>query len=252
MSNSKFYSEQNNNQHKNHRARMRSRLICGLSRPEVNDFSDHELLELLLFYAISRRDTNGLAHNLIDRFGDITGILDASIEELTAVEGIGESCALLIKLAAVLFNRYSVEKSKSEVSAKFDDEAIQRYLVAKFSGFTEESVYLLFFDDNQRLIGEKRMFDGSFNYCPASITGLAKEIFNRSAPHFVLAHNHPQGIETPSESDMILTYRLKIMFEGSGINFKEHYIVTNRKSIPILRESVLFALRKTKRFDDAD
>ena len=133
--------------HSGHRTRMKQRYLG----QGLEGFSDHEALELLLYYAIPRADVNPLAHRLLERFGSFRGVLDAEAAELTEVEGMGESAAALLRLVRDLNRRYLLDRQEKRPLLA-DSETAGRFLLPYFSGLREERVYVAFMDDELRLI----------------------------------------------------------------------------------------------------
>ena len=115
----------------NHRERVRKRFL----REGLEHFEQHNQLELLLFYAIPQRDTNGIAHDLIQRFGSISRVMDASVEELMTVDGIGERAAVLLKLVPALARSYTLDHL-GKVRTFQTDEELKEYLLALYTGCT--------------------------------------------------------------------------------------------------------------------
>ena len=128
------------NPHKDHRTRLKRRFLD----EGLDNFEEHNVLELALFFAIPQRDTNELAHELIDRFGSLSGVLDASFDSLLEVDGIGEHAATFLKLLPEISRHYMLEKIPNKFNIS-NMEQIARYLVAKYAGETEEVAYLLLF-----------------------------------------------------------------------------------------------------------
>ena len=129
--------------HDKHRQRLRERF---LNSPD--SFEDHELLELILFYSIPRKNTNETAHRLIERFGSVRGILDASIDSLVEVDDIGMNTALYIKAIAKLVSKYSISDQKSDGILK-SPAALSTFLKSLFIGTQNEISYILLFDNSK-------------------------------------------------------------------------------------------------------
>ena len=127
--------------HQGHRERMKQRFL----KEGLDGFADHEVLELLLFYAIPQRDTNDLAHRLIDRFGSLDAVLDAPREELLSVKGVGENTATLLTLATWIYRRYLISAQREPVRVDSTDKA-KALLWPRFVGEKDEVVYMLCMD----------------------------------------------------------------------------------------------------------
>lgn len=217
------------NPHKDHRSRVKTRFMSeGLS-----GFAEHNALELLLFYAIPQKDTNELAHALLDRFGSIAGVLDADPIALMEVDGIGEHAAVLLKLIPQLAGRYYAECEVPEGSAMTAD-MLGKMFVTKYLGETNEIVYLTMLDNSMRIIDTVRVFNGSVNSAHITPRMLAEPCMLRKAAIAVIAHNHPSGIAVPSQEDMQTTGNLEIALKSVGIPLLEHYIVAGGKYLPLM------------------
>ena len=131
--------------HDGHRERLRQRFLTS-----ADSFEDHELLELILFYSIPRKNTNEIAHHLLNRFGSIKGVLDASVEALTEVNDIGENTAIYLKAIARLVLKYSVSEQKDDGLLK-SPTALSSFLKTLFIGTQNESSYILLFDNSKSL-----------------------------------------------------------------------------------------------------
>jgi len=231
------------NPHISHRKRMKKRFCTSLEDSSTDNFSDHELIEFLLFYCIRRRNTNVIAHSLLNHFGSLDKVFEASYDELLFVDGIGKESATLIKLVSVLFNRFSSSKQCSNRIILNTAEKIGDYLLSKYAAFPNETFFVLFLDSDFSLLGEKVVFHGSISSCPIYLNQLASEVFSRRIPQIVIAHNHPNSGCEPSDDYLITTLVLKKFFETAGVNLVEHFIVTHDDFMPILRESIKYGLR---------
>ena len=218
--------------HAGHRERLRERF----ARSGLDDFADHEVLELLLTYAIPRVDVNGRAHGLVERFGSVAGALDALPEELCEVEGIGPGAAQFLNMLPALFRRYA--QNKCDTGEPMDTMAkIGEYLHALYTGITFERVYLLLFDNSMRLIDCCHLDDGAVNCSKVTVRKVAELCLRKHAACAVLAHNHPMGLSIPSGADMEVTRSVDNALEIIGVPLLEHVIVTENSYAPILRHN---------------
>lgn len=207
--------------HDGHRIRLRSRFLTyGLDTLE-----EHEVLELLLFYVIHRKDTNALAHALIKRFGSLAGVMDASISELMSVDGIGEHAATLLLLSKPLCRRYLLSQNNSRQS--LNSVAIcAEYLKPFFFGAMEEHVFLLCLDAKSRPICCREMSEGSATATELPIRKVTQLALDSKAVSVVIAHNHPGGDSRPSPEDYNLTAQLKDTLQSMGIILSDHIIIS--------------------------
>lgn len=241
-------NQSNQNIHAGHRERLRERF----SRSGLDDFADHEVLELLLTYAIPRVDVNATAHYLIERFGSVAGALDALPEELCDVEGIGPAAAQFLTMLPCVFRRYAL--NKCEPGEPMDTLAkIGEFLHAKYTGITFERVYLLLFDNSMRLIDCCHLDDGAVNSSKVTVRRVVELCMFKHASCAVLAHNHPMGLAIPSGADIEVTRSVENAMEAVGMTFLEHIIVTENSYAPILRhhKGVLRASPVTGEIDKA-
>ncbi len=227
-------SEQANPSNKNIHAGHRERLRERFSRSGLDDFADHEILELLLTYAIPRVDVNATAHHLIERFGSVAGAFDALPEELCEVDGIGPGAAQFLTMLPSAFRRYAL--NKCEPGESMDTLAkIGEFLHAKYTGITFERVYLLLFDNSMRLIDCCHLDDGAVNCSKVTVRKVAELCLRKHASCAVLAHNHPMGLAIPSSADIEVTRMVENAMETIGMLFLEHIIVTENSYAPIMR-----------------
>lgn len=211
---------QNNNPHKDHRSRLRGRFIS----EGLNSFPDHNILELLLFYSIPRKDTNELAHTLIDKFGSLSAVFDADYNLLLNTEGVGENTATLIKLIPSLARAYLMDKETRYPNFS-DIHKLGTFLVNYFIGMTKERLIAIFLNNNAEMIDMMLISEGIVNKTGGSIRKIAESGFARNASFIVLAHNHPDGDSRPSEDDIALTRAYASTFHDLELPLVEHIVV---------------------------
>ncbi|MBE6549902.1 MAG: hypothetical protein E7670_05695 [Ruminococcaceae bacterium] len=215
--------------HSGHRQRFKTKFRKG------THLEDHELLELALYYAIPRSDTNAIAHMLIKRFGSLRGVFSASEAELCAIEGIGENTALFLRvigaiISRILFNACNKKKLLSS------DEELEAFLCALFFATPFEETHVILFDKKNRFILNECIGKGDAIGSPVNlrkILSLAKE---NNAKSIIIAHNHINGLPLPSERDEEITRTLSMALESNGIHLIEHYVVANDKAYPIIHK----------------
>lgn len=218
------------NEHADHRQRMKDRFL----ENGLDIFDEHQVIELLLFFGIPRRDTNVIAHRLIKRFGSLRDVLDAPYEELLTVDGIGEHAATLIKLSAELSRRYLISESLD--TERFDTvEKLGKFLINLFLGKRNEEVYLLTFNGKMEMLSCDKLADGLSNLVSFSVKPLIESAILTHASGIVLAHNHPGGIASPSGSDISLTDQLMYMCDQISIPLIEHFVVAGNSYYPIIK-----------------
>ncbi|MBO5222229.1 MAG: hypothetical protein J6C26_07935 [Clostridia bacterium] len=208
--------------HGGHRARLRQRY---LSSPE--SVNDHELLELLLFYAIPQKDTNELAHRLLARFGSFSELLFASRSQIAAVEGMGETSALLFPLIQDLFRRHLkevIDQSPQKTLQRYHVPVVANRYLPLFDGLRVEKLLVVGLDVNHRVIGDVLVASGDQDSARLNIPNLSKFLLQHDPKYVVVAHNHPSGVGLPSESDYAATDSLRGYLDYWGIPLLDHLI----------------------------
>ncbi len=208
--------------HAGHRDRIKTRFLANRG----NDFADHELLEMLLFYTLPRVNTNPLAHMLIDEFGSLEDVLNADPERLERIQGLGKSTSLLFSLLFAIKKRTDMQKYKN---TKFTADSLTKvgnYFVDYFKGKKYEEVCVLLLDNSLKLIGFKSLSSGSINSTKVDIRELTKYALTNDASYVIMAHNHPSGLLIASAHDKNLTYNIESALYAVGIVLMEH-IITN-------------------------
>ena len=211
---------------------MRERVMQ--TGPEA--LADHELLEMLLYYSVPRNDTNDTAHCLIEAFGSLGGVLEARLDRIADVQGVGESSAVLLKLLGEVSRRYAARKlTADEPVGVFDTpEKIAAFLFPRFIGISVERVYLLMFDNSMRLLDCMHVCDGSVSGVLVSTRRMVERAVAKNAAAVILAHNHPGGIAVPSGEDMRLTRQIDHAFRLLEIPLLEHYVFSDHSFAPAL------------------
>ena len=218
------------NEHADHRQRMKARFL----ENGLDIFDEHQVIELLLFFGIPRRDTNVIAHRLIKRFGSLRDVLDAPYEELITIDGIGEHAATLIKLSAELSRRYLISESLD--TERFDTvDKLGKFLINLFLGKRNEEVHVLTFNGKMEMLSCDKLADGLSNLVSFSVKPLIESAILTHASGIVLAHNHPGGIASPSGSDISLTDQLMYMCDQISIPLIEHFVVAGNSYYPIIK-----------------
>ena len=217
--------------HRNHRERVRKRFLTS----GFDSFADHELLELLLFYSISRIDTNDLAHRLIEHFGSLGRVMEALPEELETVPGVGEHSAVLIKLTMELVKRYLC--STEQLYGTFDTlSKVAEYFCNRFVGHGKECLYMMLLNNRMNLIDFSLVSSGSVNRSDAPIRKMTEHALSKNASVVILGHNHPHGTHIPSPNDLEVTERAYRAFSILGITLLEHLVIADDRFTPIIRE----------------
>lgn len=208
------------NEHAGHRDRMRKRFM----EHGLDNFDDHNVLEMLLFYALPRKDTNLLAHHLLDAFGALAGVFDASPEALMTVNGIGENAAILIHFVPEAARRYLI--SKAEPGKVLPDSAAAgRFLIPRFFNCKNETVYLVCLDAAMKLLDCRPLGQGTADTANVSIRQIVQIALSQNASAVILAHNHTNGIALPSQEDLASTLRIQEALAMVGVTLVDHLVV---------------------------
>lgn len=216
--------------HAAHRERMREKLaVSGASV-----FNDHELLELLLFGAMPRVNTNSIAHALIDRFGSLPAVLRATISELTQVDGVGPASAALIKTAFELHVRLSAETEET-VYTTFED--VGELFLREYAESDVERVTLALFDKRGHNTLCRVISKGSPDGAPFDTREMVSLALHPSTAFAAIAHCHPSGLAMPSAADQIATRQAQTAFDSIHVKFIDHYIIADGRYVGINAES---------------
>lgn len=219
------------NPHQGHRERLRKRFM----ESGLDGFASHEVMELLLTFSRPRINVNELGHSLIDRFGSISGVRNASAEELLSIPGIGPQTACLIRLTAAIERMSAIEEAERDTSPLDTVQKMHTYLRGRFVGLSVERVYLLLLDNSLRPIECVNLGDGTVSGAHVSVRRIIELALLSNAASVVLAHNHPRGIPIPSADDIAVTETILQALELAELAFLEHFIFTEHSSAPMLR-----------------
>ncbi len=209
--------------HDGHRQRLRERFM----HQGLDHFTDVQALELLLFYCIPRQDTNELAHHLLKRFGSFTQVLDAEIEDLVQVKGIGENAAIFLKLIPAAGRYYQVDRVEKQDQPLLTIEACGNFLHPYFSGRCNEMVYLLCLDAKGKAIACRLVGEGGINSAGVPIRKIVEIALSVKATSVVLAHNHPSGIALPSHEDVATTQRIAVALQAVDVVLADHLVIAD-------------------------
>ncbi|MDA7948873.1 MAG: DNA repair protein RadC [Hyphomicrobiaceae bacterium] len=203
-----------------HRNRLRQRFRDG----GADALPDYELLELVLFRALPRRDTKPLAKKLIKTFGSFAETLNAPDTRLAEISGVGEAVITELKLirsAALRFMKGDV----MERSALNSWDAVLDYCRAAMAFDDKEQFRILFLDKRNRIIADEVQQQGTVDHTPVYVREVVKRALELSATAIILAHNHPSGDPTPSRADVEMTRQITDAARSLGIVVHDHIIV---------------------------
>ena len=215
----------------------RQRLIQRFLEEDLDNFEPHNVLELLLFYAIPRKDTNELAHVLMDTFGSLKGVFDAPYEELIKVTGIGPNTAALLKLVPSLTRTYYSSDARSVILDT--SEKSGEYFLPYYIGQTEEVVRLACLDAGGKVISNQILHRGSAKAAEVNIRKIVNIALRNNAMGVILAHNHPGGLPLPSEEDVATTKSIREALMPMGILLMDHIIVAGQDYVSMARSGII-------------
>ncbi|MCQ2424094.1 MAG: hypothetical protein MJ088_04275 [Clostridia bacterium] len=205
--------------HEGHRARLR----CRFETEGLDEFEPHNVLELLLFYAIPRRDTNEIAHRLLDRFGSLGGVFSADVKELQKVEGVGRATANFLRLVPAVAREAMLE----ELGAKpVTADTAGSYFFWYLRGAPKSSTAYLLIGKDGMIAGRGILTEGKRLRRPVTAT-LVEEAEAAGCSAVMLAHNHADGRLEPSVDDLDATEKIRFTLSEHGIGLLAHYIVTS-------------------------
>ena len=207
--------------HDGHRERLRQEIM----KHGIDESTPpHKILEFLLFYCISRKDTNPIAHALIDRFGSLSAVLEAPIDEITEVEGVNERTALLLKsilpVARVCMNTKINERPFFKCLDDIGDFAEKQYI-----GVSTERASVISLDGKGKLLAFDFLSEGDISSVGLSVRDVISILIKRNAVAAVLVHNHPSGVAIPSQNDRGITENLAGALNAVGIYLVDHIVV---------------------------
>lgn len=213
-----------NNLHQGHRSRIRHRFI----KEGEENFDSHQLLELLLFYAIPQKDVNPLAHELMNTFGSFSGVLEADYELLLQCPGVKENTAVLLKLIPSLCRRYLMDQN-TRYPHFGDMHKLGSYLIGYYTGKTREILVAILLNNRAEMIDKVIISEGTVNMTEASVRNIVDAALKRNAASVVLAHNHPDGTSEPSDADVLMTNEIASLLQKLGIPLTEHFIIAGHR-----------------------
>ena len=210
--------------HQGHRERVRNRF----ETKGITAFEDHEALEMLLFYAIPQRDTNQLAHNLIEEFGSLAGVFDAPISALENVKGIGYNAAVLIKLMPEIYTKYLASKARITESVLDTVDKVGKFCIAQLSGYDHEVVLVACLDNKLRVKKHFIISEGDTDNALIDMKKIVGCVVNTNATSIIIAHNHPAGVAAPSGKDVETMRTISNTLHKLNIRFTDSIVVSGK------------------------
>lgn len=203
-----------------HRERIREKFAAA----GLDSFLDHEILELLLTYAVPRRDTKPLAWALLKKFGTLAAVFDADENQLTQVDGIGTGAAQFLRLIRAVFKKYSLDEVKETVSIRTPQQVLE-YCKASLAGKKEECLEIIYLSVRNTVMSTQVVASGLIDRVAVSPRKIVECALAAKASAIILVHNHPSGDATPSQEDISLTQDVIQAAALFGILVHDHIIV---------------------------
>ena len=219
--------------HAGHRQRLKERFL----KESLDNFEEHQVLELLLFYGIPQRDTNEIAHELIRKFGSLSKVLEATPEELAEVKYVGDNVTTLFRLITEVARYYQVNCAMREQILTSID-ACGKYLVPFFHGRQNETVFLLCLDAKCKVLCCEKVGEGSVNSAGVPVRKIVEMALKANATSVILAHNHPSGLAIPSGEDIQTTRRVALALDAVEIGLVDHIIVADNDWVSLTQSEL--------------
>lgn len=220
------------NEHSGHRSRMRERFL----HTHFDGFEEHQILEMILYYVYPRTDTNPLAHRLIENFGSIASVLDASVDALVDA-GLTKNAATFLVMLPDISRVYLNDRNNNQ-SKIIDFERLGEYFTAKFIGRDEETMILLLADAKGKEVYCGVVSKGSIHASEAPVRRIVDLSMRYNAATAVIAHNHPSGVALPSQADIKATTTISNALNLIGVMLVDHLIISDDDFVS-LRETKL-------------
>lgn len=231
--------------HRGHRGRMRKRF----QESGIFAFRDHEVIEMLLFGSIPRGDTSGIACALLEKFGSVSGVFEASYDQLLEVEGMGEASAGMISFMLPIFKRYYCRENGDITYSSYDYVDPLRGVLGDFSS---EHIAALYLGKNDNILYAEKVFNGGFDSSEFSVLKLIKRAVASGASKFVVAHNHPSGVAVPSSRDVRATESIKVCSETFGVPLVDHLVMVDDDYISMAESKMYSYIFASFNDDDND
>lgn len=215
------------NVHEGHRERMRNKFV----NKGIEVFEQHEILEMLLFYAIPRKNTNDIAHRLLEACGSLSAVFDAPIDILMQ-QGLSYNAAVLLHMIPDLSRAYQSDKFDNEEKI-ITNENIGKKMVHLFAGKNEECVYAFFLDAKGKEKYSGIISKGDASSAPLFSKDIVSIAARCKAVTVIIAHNHPSGVAFPSRADLEATADIADALDTIGIHLADHIIVADRDYISL-------------------
>lgn len=219
---------------RDHRARLRDRFLSGGS----DAVADYELLELILFAAVPRRDMKPLARLLLETFGDLNSVLSAPIPRLESVNGVGRAVITQLKITEAAAHRMARARVlRHQVLSSWD--ALLDYCHTVMAHRDTEQFRVLFLDKKNVLIADEAQAKGTVDHVPVYPREIMKRALELNASALILVHNHPSGDPTPSEADIVMTQQIETAAQALSLTLHDHLIIGRSRELSFRAQGLL-------------
>jgi len=214
--------------HAGHRGRLKEEFLAH----GFKGWPDHKVLELALFYAIPQGDVNDLAHELIERFGSLPGVFDASIDDLCRIKGVSRHTATYLRMLPALIGRYLDRRAPAKVVVNSQQDAME-ILRPYFFGCRNELVYILCLDSSGKILGVRQIAEGSIDAADVNLRRIAEESLSLRATRIYLAHNHITNLPLPSGDDWRVTDVVRSALAPFQIELVDHFVFRDGEMVSL-------------------
>lgn len=225
----------------------RKRLFDKYYKGGIRCLCEEEIIEILLFLAIPRKDTRPIAEELISKFGNLVGILEASREELENINGIGQRSSMIMSFMKDLLFYYRKDKRKYFKAENYVDD-IGNYLADTYGNEKIEYVFALYVDEKNRNRACDVLSSGQQFSAQLDFVYIEKRAKQHGVKKVVIAHNHPSGLAIPSRADLIATQMAKVYLESMGIELIDHIIFEQNDFVSLAESNMLTSDEVLKEF----
>lgn len=217
-----------------HRQRLRERFL----KSGLGSFADYEAIELLLTLAIPRKDVKLAAKAAVERFGSLRGVLDAPLEQLREIPGLGEVGPVALRIIREAANRYLQQKSQQEFSLA-NQEVLFDYCRSALGALPYEVFKVIYLDGGYRILADETLEEGTLDRAAVYPRRVMDAAVRKGAAALLFVHNHPNGNVTPSEQDKTLTRALVLAATTLQIKVHDHLIVSKDAVFSFRKEGLL-------------
>lgn len=226
--------EKEKNYHMGHRARMKQRYL----EHGLDSMADHEVLEMLLFFALPYKDTNGLAHELLNKFGSLSNVLEADSYALQSVKGIGANASLLLNFIPKLAGRYYQDRWR-ELPTLADGDDLLEYIKTLFVGRSLETFFMLCMNAKGQMKSCIKLAEGTVGEVVVYTPQVVESALQQKCSYVIFAHNHPGGNTKPSRADVEMTRSCYNALNMVGIKLIDHIIVCGTNVVSMSKKNLI-------------